>query len=110
MDLVDLQLNERAMEVANELIEQADDVNVVVHNVGDAVFAVRDWLHFRIPIIERDWPIFNIADSLLVCGAGLMMWHAWRGEKAGAATVAPQAEAEKLQQAASGKQTFSGKA
>jgi methenyltetrahydromethanopterin cyclohydrolase len=37
MELVDLQLNERAMEVANELIEQADDVNIVVHNVGESV-------------------------------------------------------------------------
>ncbi len=42
---------------------------------GERVFAVRDWLHFKIdPII--DWPIFNVADSLLVCGAALLVWHA----------------------------------
>jgi lipoprotein signal peptidase len=37
-------------------------------------------LHFKVePII--DWPIFNIADSLLVCGAALMILHALRVEK-----------------------------
>jgi signal peptidase II len=47
---------------------------------GQRVYAVRDWLHFKIdPII--DWPIFNIADSLLVCGAALLILHALRGEK-----------------------------
>ena len=50
------------------------------NQVGDPVFAVRDWIHFRFPIIHYDWPIFNIADSLLVCGAGLLMWHSWRIE------------------------------
>ena len=34
-----------------------------------------------------DWPIFNIADSLLVCGAALLVWHAVRAEHPG-----PQAE------------------
>jgi signal peptidase II len=44
---------------------------------GEPVFAVRDWLHFKIdPVL--DWPIFNIADSLLVCGAALLVWHALR--------------------------------
>lgn len=39
---------------------------------------VRDWILFR----YRDftWPNFNIADSLLVCGAGLLLWHGLRGE------------------------------
>jgi signal peptidase II len=42
------------------------------HTPGERVYAVRDWLHFKIePII--DWPIFNIADSMLVCGAALMI-------------------------------------
>lgn len=81
------------------------------HNVGEAVFAVRDWLHFRIPIIERDWPIFNIADSLLVCGAALMLWHAWRGERTGTTEVADQAvESGKLPPTAPSKQPLSGKA
>ncbi|HEX3727249.1 MAG TPA: signal peptidase II [Pirellulales bacterium] len=47
---------------------------------GAPIYAVRDWLHFKVNAIGLDWPIFNIADSLLVCGAGLLMWHAWRSE------------------------------
>jgi signal peptidase II len=47
------------------------------HEPGEPVYAVRDWLDFRL----IDWPIFNIADSLLVCGAGLLIWHALRGER-----------------------------
>jgi lipoprotein signal peptidase len=33
--------------------------------------------------MELTWPNFNIADSLLVCGACLLMWHAfiWREPK-----------------------------
>ncbi len=46
---------------------------------GEPVKAVRDWLHFQIQGLI-DWPIFNIADSLLVCGAGLLVWHAFRAE------------------------------
>ena len=34
---------------------------------GETVYAVRDWLHFQIQGLIN-WPIFNIADSLLVCG------------------------------------------
>jgi signal peptidase II len=50
------------------------------HAPGERVYAVRDWLHFKIePVI--DWPIFNIADSLLVCGAALLIVHSVRGEK-----------------------------
>ena len=43
---------------------------------GTAVYAVRDWLDFR----WINWPIFNVADSLLVCGAGLLVFHAFRAE------------------------------
>jgi signal peptidase II len=43
---------------------------------GQRVFAVRDWLHFKWWLI--DWPVFNVADSLLVCGAALIFWVAWR--------------------------------
>jgi signal peptidase II len=58
---------------------------------GKAVYAVRDWLHFQI-VGLIDWPIFNIADSLLVCGAGLLIWHAFRAElnaRSGTAAEAP---------------------
>lgn len=39
---------------------------------------VRDWILFRYRSFT--WPNFNVADSLLVCGAGLLMWHSWRVE------------------------------
>ncbi len=45
------------------------------HQIGEPVYAVRDWIHFQTPWF--DWPIFNIADSLLVCGVGLLLWHAY---------------------------------
>jgi signal peptidase II len=43
---------------------------------GRPVHEVRDWILFIIPVIHKTWPNFNIADSLLVCGAGLVIWHA----------------------------------
>jgi signal peptidase II len=44
-----------------------------LHEVGEPVHAVRDWIYFS--LIE--WPIFNLADSFLVVGAGLLLWHAF---------------------------------
>ena len=41
--------------------------------VGDPVYAVRDWIHFRLDGVI-DWPIFNLADSFLVLGAGLLLF------------------------------------
>jgi signal peptidase II len=38
------------------------------------IHAVRDWILFQWPPFV--WPNFNIADSLLVCGGGLLVWHA----------------------------------
>ncbi len=46
---------------------------------GAPVYAVRDWLDFHL----IRWPIFNLADSFLVCGAGLLIWHAFRSETRG---------------------------
>lgn len=34
---------------------------------------VRDWILLRYG--SYTWPNFNVADSLLVCGAALLMWH-----------------------------------
>lgn len=47
---------------------------------GDRVFAVRDWI--LVMIYRWHWPNFNVADSLLVCGAALLVWKAWRPESA----------------------------
>jgi len=63
-----------------------------LHQVGEPVHAVRDWIlamtylpDRRLPFPSsllrwrwQAWPTFNIADSLLVCGAGLLIWHACR--------------------------------
>jgi len=39
---------------------------------GQPVYAVRDWIHATVPGLI-DWPIFNLADSWLVIGAGLLL-------------------------------------
>jgi signal peptidase II len=50
-----------------------------LHDVGDPVYAVRDWVKM-LQIGDWSWPNFNIADSLLVCGSGLLIWHVYRTE------------------------------
>jgi signal peptidase II len=45
------------------------------HRVGDPVYAVRDWALLMIGRFH--WPNFNVADSLLVCGAGMLILHAY---------------------------------
>jgi signal peptidase II len=45
-----------------------------LHNAGDPVYAVRDWI--LVMIGRWPWPTFNLADSMLVCGAALLIWHA----------------------------------
>ena len=45
-----------------------------LHQAGGPVHAVRDWI---LVLIGRwHYPTFNVADSLLVCGAALMIYHA----------------------------------
>ena len=44
------------------------------HQAGDPVYAVRDFI--LVMIGRWPWPTFNLADSSLVCGAALLMWHA----------------------------------
>ncbi|MFC1758553.1 signal peptidase II [Planctomycetota bacterium] len=39
--------------------------------------AVRDWILFQYSS-EWKWPNFNIADALLVCGAGMLLVLSWR--------------------------------
>ena len=50
---------------------------------GQTIYAVRDWILIAyggadLPILGTRWPNFNIADSLLVCGAGMLIWHSFR--------------------------------
>jgi signal peptidase II len=45
------------------------------NRAGQTVHAVRDWI--QVYIGTYPWPTFNIADSMLVCGAGLLLWHAF---------------------------------
>ena len=52
-------------------------VTTNLYQAGDPVYAVRDWIKM-IQIGEYAWPNYNIADSLLVCGAALLVWHAYR--------------------------------
>jgi len=59
------------------------------HDPGDPVYAVRDWI--KLMIGEFPWPNFNIADSLLVCGAVLLVWHAFRAN--------PRAQAQPAEKA-----------
>ncbi len=44
---------------------------------GDAVLAVRDWIHFKLEGVI-DWPIFNLADSWLVIGAAVLVLVSFR--------------------------------
>ncbi len=62
--------------------------NYPVDRIGEPVYAVRDWIHFQIEGLI-DWPIFNVADMLLVCGATLLAVHAlWiEGRRATADTA-----------------------
>lgn len=54
----------------------------------ERIYAVRDWLHFKINGV-LDWPVFNVADSLLVCGAILLFWRIWSTQPA------PNSDSEK---------------
>ena len=59
--------------------------------VWQPVYAVRDWLLFQYG--DWTWPNFNIADSLLVVGIGMMLLHAWlMPEKSTAGKVAATAK------------------
>ena len=59
-------------------MQRPDAFAVHGHALGDPVFAVRDWI--LVMLGSYPWPTFNIADSMLVCGAILMVWQAFRGD------------------------------
>ena len=44
---------------------------------ADYASSVRDWILFRAGSERWSWPNFNIADSLLVVGAGMLLWQAY---------------------------------
>jgi signal peptidase II len=46
------------------------------HVPGEPVYAVRDYI--LVMIGTWRWPNFNVADSMLVCGAILLFWQAMR--------------------------------
>lgn len=53
---------------------------------GTAVYAVRDWIHVTVPGVI-DWPIFNLADTWLVIGAGIILLLAARPTAAATAAT-----------------------
>ncbi|MFM9059366.1 MAG: signal peptidase II [Planctomycetaceae bacterium] len=57
--------------------------------VGEPVRAVRDWIHFQVPGVI-DWPIFNLADSWLVIGAGLILLLSFRPAADAPPATAPE--------------------
>ena len=64
-----------------------------VDRVGQPVMAVRDWIHVTVPGVI-DWPIFNLADTWLVIGAGILLVLTLRTPRPAGAGPAFDAEAE----------------
>jgi signal peptidase II len=64
--------------------------NYPADRIGEPVYAVRDWLHFQLQggdgRVLFDWAVFNIADSLLVCGSILLVLY---GLKTGESRAEP---------------------
>jgi signal peptidase II len=60
-----------------------------VHSAGDRVYAVRDYVLVKFG--SWSWPNFNVADSLLVCGAVLLFWQAFHTNRK-AASASPASE------------------
>ena len=52
---------------------------------------VRDFLHWNYLF---DWPVFNVADCCLVCGACLLLLQAFGGRTAKEGDEPPEAAAE----------------
>ena len=62
------------------------------------IHGVRDWILFRYK--QHTWPNFNIADILLVCGAGLMLLHSFRMEQSAKRDEAAKANTQTTDSAA----------
>lgn len=59
-----------------------------LHAMGEPVHAVRDWV--KVMIGSWPWPNFNIADSLLVSGSILLVFHAFRPETSSTVAAKPE--------------------
>ena len=64
------------------------DYDSPLHRAGDPVHAVRDFV--LVYVGNWPWPTFNVADSMLVCGAILLGWHELRRPQAGQAAGGAQ--------------------
>jgi signal peptidase II len=69
--------------------------------VGNLIDRLQHGGHVIDILYVRFWPVFNIADSAIVCGVALLMWHLVRTPQKPAESVAvPQMESpEKLESA-----------
>jgi signal peptidase II len=56
-----------------------DRLGLPDYPAGEKICAVRDFI--LVMIGSWQWPNFNLADSLLVCGAVLLIWHAFWTKK-----------------------------
>jgi signal peptidase II len=56
----------------------------------DFHYAVRDWILLRARHEKWSWPNFNIADSLLVSGAVMLLWQAYLDKPSAKATAATE--------------------
>lgn len=45
---------------------------------GGKICAVRDFIRLSYNYDQYVWPNFNVADSLLICGAVLLIWHSFQ--------------------------------
>lgn len=60
------------------------------HLAGEPVYAVRDFI--LMVFGKWPWPTYNLADSMLVCGAAMLVWHAFfvKAEGGQQAAASPQ--------------------
>jgi len=54
---------------------------------------VRDWILWQVSN-DYKWPNFNIADSLLVCGAGMLLWRSFFPDDAPEKIIEPSSDEE----------------
>ncbi|MDR1962418.1 MAG: signal peptidase II [Planctomycetaceae bacterium] len=71
----------------------------LIWNNGEPVYAVRDWI--LVMLGSYPWPNFNIADSMLVCGAFLLAFHSFFINDAAAIPVERAADHSISQQSTS---------